>query len=96
MCDWCWTHLYGGRSLARRHTAAARRRCPRSRSQCSPSTGGARLAALHRGNRAPAGSRGGAGYILMMDQLDAGSAGIFSRWTNQTQRTLSLPWWGVT
>eukprot|EP00976_Prorocentrum_cordatum_P112497 1195540-Prorocentrum_minimum.AAC.4 len=25
------------------------------------------------------------GYILTMDQSDAGNAGIFSRWTNQTQ-----------
>eukprot|EP00959_Pyramimonas_sp_CCMP1952_P121556 2541705-Pyramimonas_sp.AAC.1 len=25
------------------------------------------------------------GYILAMDRSDAGSAGIFSRWTNQTQ-----------
>eukprot|EP00959_Pyramimonas_sp_CCMP1952_P117889 2465157-Pyramimonas_sp.AAC.1 len=25
------------------------------------------------------------GYILTMDQSDAGSAGIYSQWTNQTQ-----------
>eukprot|EP00959_Pyramimonas_sp_CCMP1952_P274631 5741000-Pyramimonas_sp.AAC.2 len=36
-------------------------------------------------NGQPAGPRGKRGYILTTDQSDAESAGIFSRWTNQTQ-----------